>query len=92
VAGRAKRCNIRRVSESLLFVERRNEAVTDLSKTQENGSGSRTGSAEGACGLVVDDEPPVREVVAELLREICGRVYEAADGLEALDALAEHPD
>jgi CheY-like chemotaxis protein len=39
--------------------------------------------------LVVEDEPPVRELVADLLRDAGYEVMEARDGLEALRALDE---
>jgi len=47
----------------------------------------------GACVLVVDDEPMVREVVARYLRRDGLRVEEAADGAGALAWLSAHrPD
>ncbi len=41
--------------------------------------------------LVVDDEPEVREVIAEFLSEFGYRVVQAADGAEALRVLAMTP-
>ena len=42
--------------------------------------------------LVVDDSKPMREAVAQLLRTQLYQVYEAVNGLDALDVLAENPD
>src|SRR5256885_5945283 len=39
--------------------------------------------------LLVEDEPPVRELVAELLREEGYEVREARDGVEAIRTLDE---
>jgi CheY-like chemotaxis protein len=41
--------------------------------------------------LVVDDEPDVRAVVADMLREAGYSVLEASSGPEALDIGARHP-
>lgn len=41
--------------------------------------------------LIVDDEPAVRRAVARLLSAAGYRIYEAADGGEALQVLSEHP-
>jgi CheY-like chemotaxis protein len=45
-----------------------------------------------AVGMVVDDDELVREAVAEVLQDLCKQVYRAADGLEGLDMLRQHPD
>ena len=51
------------------------------------------GSARGAgeTVLVVDDEPAVRVVTKRILQRSGYAVLEAAGGVEALDALREHP-
>ena len=43
-------------------------------------------------GMVVDDDALVRASVADLLEDLCEHVYQAADGLEGLKVLDEHPD
>jgi two-component system, cell cycle response regulator CpdR len=43
-------------------------------------------------GMVVDDDDLVRETVAEVLEDLCDEVYRAADGVEGLAMLHEHPD
>ena len=43
-------------------------------------------------GLVVDDDVLVRELVAEVLEDLCERVYQAGDGIEGLEILRQHPD
>ena len=43
-------------------------------------------------GMVVDDDDLVRQSVAEVLTDLCDHVYQAADGLEGLEVLAQHPD
>jgi CheY-like chemotaxis protein len=43
-------------------------------------------------GMVVDDDDLVRESVAEVLEDLCDHVYRAADGIEGLAILREHPD
>lgn len=43
-------------------------------------------------GMVVDDDDLVRESVAEVLEDLCDQVYRAADGVEGLAMLREHPD
>jgi CheY-like chemotaxis protein len=43
-------------------------------------------------GLVVDDDALIRESVAAVMEDICGHVYQAADGMEGLDVLEQHPD
>jgi len=43
-------------------------------------------------GMVVDDDDDVRELVAGVLGDVCHQVYQAADGLEGLTVLGEHPD
>jgi DNA-binding response OmpR family regulator len=40
--------------------------------------------------LLVEDEPPIRELVADVLRDEGYDVLEAQDGVEALRALDEH--
>ena len=40
--------------------------------------------------LIAEDEPLVREVVGETLRDAGFDVYEASDGAEALDFLSSH--
>jgi DNA-binding response OmpR family regulator len=40
--------------------------------------------------LLVEDEPPIRELVADVLRDEGYAVVEAQDGLEAIHALDEH--
>jgi CheY-like chemotaxis protein len=42
--------------------------------------------------LVVDDEPLIRLVAAETLRDEGFTVYEAADAAEALDVMAHHAE
>ncbi len=42
--------------------------------------------------LVVDDNPDVRDISATILRHDGYEVIEAADGTEAVDAMAAHPD
>jgi CheY-like chemotaxis protein len=42
--------------------------------------------------LVVDDEPLIRLVAAEALRDEGFTVYEAADAAEALDVMAHHAE
>lgn len=42
--------------------------------------------------MVVDDDDLVRGSVAELLGDLCGVVYQAADGQEGLEMLHLHPD
>jgi two-component system chemotaxis response regulator CheY len=42
--------------------------------------------------MVVDDDELVRESVAAMLEELCDRVYQASDGVEGLEVLADHPD
>ncbi|HUD62384.1 MAG TPA: response regulator [Acetobacteraceae bacterium] len=42
--------------------------------------------------MVVDDDELVRESVVAMLEELCDRVYQASDGLEGLQVLADHPD
>jgi two-component system, chemotaxis family, chemotaxis protein CheY len=43
-------------------------------------------------GMVVDDDELVRESVAAMLEELCDHVYQASDGVEGLEVLADHPD
>jgi CheY-like chemotaxis protein len=43
-------------------------------------------------GLVVDDDALIRESVAAVMEDICDQVYQAADGVEGLDVLEQHPD
>jgi two-component system chemotaxis response regulator CheY len=43
-------------------------------------------------GMVVDDDELVREAVAAMLDELCDHVYQASDGIEGLEVLADHPD
>ncbi|KQT32828.1 hypothetical protein ASG29_14145 [Sphingomonas sp. Leaf412] len=52
---------------------------------------SARGSIAGRTILVLDDEEAVRDVTAEALRAAGCRVVEAADGVEALRALALEP-
>jgi CheY-like chemotaxis protein len=40
--------------------------------------------------LLVEDEPPIRELVADVLRDEGYDVLEAKDGMEAIHALDEH--
>ena len=42
--------------------------------------------------LLVDDNDDVRETSADMLEELGYCVMQAANGFEALDKLAEHPD
>ena len=42
--------------------------------------------------LVIDDSRTVRLIIGKILREAGIEVIEAADGLEALERMAEHPD
>jgi CheY-like chemotaxis protein len=42
--------------------------------------------------MVVDDDDLVREAVAAMLEELCDHVYQASDGIEGLEVLADHPD
>ena len=43
-------------------------------------------------GMVVDDDDLVREAVAEVLEDLCDHVYQAADGVEGLEVLRDHPE
>jgi CheY-like chemotaxis protein len=43
-------------------------------------------------GMVVDDDELVRESVVAMLEDLCDQVYQASDGLEGLEVLADHPD
>ena len=43
-------------------------------------------------GMVVDDDALVRETVAEVLEDLCDHVYRAADGIDGLEVLRQHPD
>jgi two-component system cell cycle sensor histidine kinase/response regulator CckA len=52
---------------------------------QENGS-------VHPIGMVVDDDELVRESVAAILEDLCDHVYQASDGQEGLEVLADHPD
>lgn len=52
---------------------------------EENGSGH-------PIGMVVDDDELVRKSVVAMLEDLCDHVYEASDGLEGLQVLADHPD
>jgi CheY-like chemotaxis protein len=45
-----------------------------------------------AKALVVDDDSLLRETVAEMLEDVCDQVYQASDGFEGLELLAQHPD
>ena len=49
--------------------------------------GKEGGEATVPRVLIVDDEPKIREVLRELLTQNGHRVYEAADGLEAVERL-----
>ena len=42
--------------------------------------------------MVVDDDDLVREAVAEVLEDMCDHVYRAADGVEGLEILRDHPE
>jgi two-component system, cell cycle response regulator CpdR len=42
--------------------------------------------------LIVDDDPEVREILAEFLTDFGHRVLQASGGTEALDLLARQPD
>ena len=42
--------------------------------------------------MVVDDDALVRELVAQVLEDLCDQVYQASDGLEGLEVLDQHPD
>ena len=52
---------------------------------------ARNGSTERV-GLVVDDDALIRETVAAVMEDMCDHVYQAADGVEGLDLLEQHPD
>ena len=56
--------------------------------------GSPTRAGEGGCErvLLVEDEPMVRELVGSVLGASGYRVTPAADGQEALQLLADHPE
>lgn len=43
-------------------------------------------------GMVVDDDDLVRETVAEMMEDVCHRVYQASNGKEGLEVLRKHPD
>jgi len=43
-------------------------------------------------GMVVDDDALVRESVAEVLEDVCDRVYRASNGIEGMELLQMHPD
>jgi CheY-like chemotaxis protein len=50
-------------------------------------------SGEHRAVLVVDDEPVLRQVLAEAIGECFGcKVFEAADGLEAIEVFRAHRD
>ena len=50
-------------------------------------------SGESRAVLVVDDEPVLRQVLAEAIGECYGcKVFEAADGLEAIEVFQAHRD
>lgn len=68
-------------------MQKHNRAVTHVSETQVIDSG-----CAGLVGLVVDDEPLVRETVAEMLRDGGPTVLEAEGGLHALALLETHPE
>ena len=42
--------------------------------------------------LIVEDDEPIRELLAELLREVGYRVFTAPDGKPALERLCTHPE
>jgi CheY-like chemotaxis protein len=42
--------------------------------------------------MVVDDDALVRETVATVLEDVCEVVYQAADGVEALQMLRHYPN
>jgi two-component system chemotaxis response regulator CheY len=42
--------------------------------------------------LVIDDSRTTRIIIGQILREMGVEVFQAADGLEALEQLRQHPD
>jgi CheY-like chemotaxis protein len=50
------------------------------------------GRRDHRVGMVVDDDDLVRESVVAILEDVCDEVYQAADGLEGLKVLTDHPD
>ena len=69
---------------------------TDLNDKQEFNLGTSVGSDATAVStmpriLVVDDDPQIRALLRRLLESEGRLVFEAADGIEALAVLEEHP-
>lgn len=60
--------------------------------TELAGSAPGALQADSAAILVVDDDPEVREIVAEFLLDAGHRVMQAEGGLTALNLLSEQPD
>ena len=60
---------------------------------REMSAGMETESASSQpIGMVLDDDALVRESVAEVLEDVCDRVYRASDGVEGMELLLLHPD
>lgn len=67
--------------------------VAEAAETESTGTRppERRRAGQPKCILVVDDEPMVREIAAELLRQLGYAVEMAADGQEAVDRYRERP-
>ncbi len=55
-------------------------------------SGEPEGPLSPRCILVVEDDPSIRALCADVLRDQGYRVETAVDGQDGLDHLASHPD
>ena len=62
-------------------------AAQDVAPAPEEASAFR---ANGECILVVDDEPPIREIIRRVLESANFRVITAADGTDALVKVADN--
>jgi CheY-like chemotaxis protein len=64
----------------------------DWSGMDDKVAAKMTGGDRHPVAMVVDDDALVRATVAEMLEDLCDEVYQAADGVEGLELLREHPD
>jgi CheY-like chemotaxis protein len=62
---------------------------TPTGKTDTAGEATEPAAAAGEVVLVVEDDPALRELVVELLRDLDYQVFDAADGASALKILAQ---